>query len=327
MPAHGDVVWHSGAEEWAVQLQPPTGSGSVHGYRLRAGLLLYIGDFTPSRPVQLDWQLAHEPLLELHLHLAGTYRSTFDHPGGAVHIGPDLLLTTDLRHATPSGRIDYPAGMRQLQIELILLADELQRTDAPWGALAPADAGSGRGGAGVEPAPLQPALRATALQLLDCPFDGAARRLFLESKGLEILAHAVGARSSRAVASHGRLRRADIERIERAREILLARIDAPPRLEQLAALVGMSDWKLKQGFRQVFNTTVFGALHRERMQQARVLLLDGQLSVLEVALRVGYVCPSRFSAAFRRSFGCRPSELRRGLRESSATAHNSSGAA
>lgn len=77
-------------------------------------------------------------------------------------------------------------------------------------------------------------------------------------------------------------------------------------------MVGTNELKLKQGFRALFGTTVFGYLRRHRMERARQLLLHREVSVTEAAGLVGYACPSRFAAAFRRQFGTRPSALRRG---------------
>jgi AraC-like DNA-binding protein len=45
------------------------------------------------------------------------------------------------------------------------------------------------------------------------------------------------------------------------------------------------------------------------MERARQLLLERNLNVSEVALRVGYQNPSKFAAAFRREFGISPSSL------------------
>ena len=49
----------------------------------------------------------------------------------------------------------------------------------------------------------------------------------------------------------------------------------------------------------------------ERMKKAAHLLTETNLSVLEVANRVGYENQSKFAAAFRRSRGSSPLEYRR----------------
>jgi AraC family transcriptional regulator, transcriptional activator of the genes for pyochelin and ferripyochelin receptors len=70
--------------------------------------------------------------------------------------------------------------------------------------------------------------------------------------------------------------------------------------------------KLKQGFRQLFGTTMFGYLHDYRMEMARNLLLEGNMSITTVANTVGYSHLRHFSAAFKRKFGITPGKCRLG---------------
>lgn len=102
------------------------------------------------------------------------------------------------------------------------------------------------------------------------------------------------------------LRPDDIERLHHAKEILISNLDNPPSLLNLARLVGINDRKLKQGFRQVFGTTVYGYFQEYRMRQAKRLLAEGSLNVTEVAYAVGYTSPSRFCDAFKRQFSITP---------------------
>lgn len=145
-------------------------------------------------------------------------------------------------------------------------------------------------------------------ELLHCRARGATRQLHLEAKGLELLAawldHLEDARDAL------RLGAQDCERLERARRILLTRMTSPPRLSELARLVGLNEAKLKAGFRAQFGDTVYGYLRRQRLEEAHRLLSRGRYNVSEVAVRVGYANPSKFAAAFRAQFGVSPSHVR-----------------
>lgn len=158
--------------------------------------------------------------------------------------------------------------------------------------------------------PMGAALFRLLEEILYCDARGRSRQLHLEGKGLELMAAIVDQleleRSARAP-----LCRSDIERLERARHLLLARMDAPPSLPELARLVGLNEVKLKTGFRALFGNSVFAYLRTERLTEARRLLQRGRASVSEVALRVGYDNPSKFAAAFRKQFGMPPSALRK----------------
>ena len=154
-------------------------------------------------------------------------------------------------------------------------------------------------------------LMAIALQqVLQCPYQGAARRLYLESKGLELIAlYLEQLRTSLPTdpSAKGRqLKPEDVSRIHQARDILIRNVHTPPSLLSLARQVGINDCKLKRGFRQVFGTTVFGYLHNHRMEQAARLLQSNQMTVTGVAAAVGFANRGAFAASFRRKFGVNP---------------------
>ena len=91
-------------------------------------------------------------------------------------------------------------------------------------------------------------------------------------------------------------------------------IDNPPSVLALSHRVGLSDRKLKQGFRELFGTTVFGYLRDCRMEQARSLLRHSHTTVAKVAAQVGYRNPEAFSTAFRRKFSVSPKAYQLGQR-------------
>jgi AraC family transcriptional activator of pyochelin receptor len=165
-----------------------------------------------------------------------------------------------------------------------------------------------------------PAMRLALQEILNCPYRGITKQLYLESKVLELMTLQFAQLVDR-VPLRGSLRDRDwqlqrqfhpheIDRIHQAKAILTAHCDEPPTLVNLARQVGLSDRKLKQGFRACFGTTAFKYLHDYRMERARELLAEGEQSVAEVANAVGYSHLSHFAAAFRRKFGINPSAYR-----------------
>lgn len=150
-----------------------------------------------------------------------------------------------------------------------------------------------------------PEMRLALQQLLNCPFQGVTKRMYLESKILELLALMTVQEQSRVVP---RLQMDEVDRVHTAQKILLQRIDHPPSLIELARLVGLNDNALKRGFRRVFGTTVFGYLHDYRLEQARQLLASGDMNASEVAAMIGFKNRSYFSKAFRKKFGINPKD-------------------
>lgn len=157
--------------------------------------------------------------------------------------------------------------------------------------------------------PMAPALSRLLDEILYADARGACRQLWLEAKGLELVAVLIDelTLASEAMAPLGAR---DVERLERARRLLLERMDCPPGLPELARAVGLNEFKLKAGFRTLFGASVFGYLRAQRMDRARRLLVQRDLSITEVAARVGYANPSKFAAAFRKHFGRPPSASR-----------------
>ena len=158
---------------------------------------------------------------------------------------------------------------------------------------------------------LTPELRIVAHQVLNCSLEGSARRLFMESKALEILALQLGTLSS----PHSRERRVqskeELQRLEEARTILDREFADPPSLLMLARRVGLNDFKLKNGFRELYHTTVFGYVRMLKMEKARTMLETGEFNVSEVALATGYSCFGHFSGAFRKRYGIAPRDFKK----------------
>lgn len=103
----------------------------------------------------------------------------------------------------------------------------------------------------------------------------------------------------------------DIGKIHRAREIIINKIDNPYSLIELSRAVGINDFKLKKGFKEIFGTTVFKYLFDERMELAKTLLLTDNLIISEIASIVGYKNPSHFTNAFKQKFGYSPSDFKK----------------
>lgn len=148
-------------------------------------------------------------------------------------------------------------------------------------------------------------------EILGCPYQGHARRLFLEGKTYELLAlrlhqlEPAGRAEKRAPLSLP-----DVRAIHDARRLLDRQLQNPPTLMRLACLVGINDFKLKLGFKQVYGTTVFGYVRQERMRIARNLLERGQYDVSQAAWTVGYESLSSFSRQFKKTYGCNPGECK-----------------
>ena len=155
-------------------------------------------------------------------------------------------------------------------------------------------------------------------QIWHYPYQGAIARMYLEAKVLELLALQLTqlAKSDLSTARSA-LNPKNIDPIYEARNILSKRLEDPPSILELAEQVGVSDRTLRRGFGKLFGTTVVGYSNQLRIEQAETLLRTGNLSVAEVANKVGYSHLGHFAAAFKRQFGITPRECLAGKLSSS----------
>jgi AraC-like DNA-binding protein len=152
--------------------------------------------------------------------------------------------------------------------------------------------------------PASPKMRRVASELFSEQFNGALRRAFLEGAVLQLFAIQAAAASGSQVKliRSGR----DKASIEEARARLLADVRNPPSAAELALAVGMSEKALNAGFRELFGTTVFETLRNERLEHARIALENTDLSLKEIANRIGYNQVTNFTTAFAMRYGMPP---------------------
>ena len=153
--------------------------------------------------------------------------------------------------------------------------------------------------------PLQHSLQQlTALQ--HAADENAFRLLEWQGKIMQIIANAVEFASEPTKFNRVSLWEEDIERLYQARDRLLHHLDNPPSISELAHDCHLNTCKLKNGFKQLFQNTVYGYLREARMYKAENLLKNSRLSVGDIANAVGYSNPSQFSKAFKTQFDVSP---------------------
>ncbi|MGY2290547.1 helix-turn-helix transcriptional regulator [Pseudomonas sp. SDO528_S397] len=153
--------------------------------------------------------------------------------------------------------------------------------------------------------PAPQVVRRIGQEMLGCRLEGVARDLLLRGKAYEMLgqltAHIQHLAHFNAANTGGR----DLARVERARKLLQTRPEQAWTIESLAQCVELNTRKLKQGFRQLYDSGVYGYLQKVRIERAAQLLSEGG-RVSEVAAAVGYSNASHFAKVFRRYHGVNP---------------------
>ncbi|PFU42009.1 AraC family transcriptional regulator [Bacillus cereus] len=150
-------------------------------------------------------------------------------------------------------------------------------------------------------------------KIIEFPYQDRIYQLEMESKALELLSIHLGRflLNDRDEKRRRVLSKSDVNKIKRAEEILVQRMELPPSLLELAKLVGLNDYKLKLGFKELFGTSAFAYLREQRMERAMLLLRSGNSNVTETAVAIGYNNISHFSESFKKKYGINPSEILR----------------
>ena len=82
-------------------------------------------------------------------------------------------------------------------------------------------------------------------------------------------------------------------------------------IEALARQFLMNTTTLKDGFKELYGTSIAAHIKEHRMEKAAQLLAEREKTVAEIARQVGYTSQSKFSGAFSQHYGLTPLEFRR----------------
>ncbi|MEM6453361.1 MAG: AraC family transcriptional regulator [Cyanobacteria bacterium P01_D01_bin.105] len=308
---NGTVSDYTDGAEHFFELPPQLGQGHWRRFQLRPTLLLTVEDLEKRQThIHKIQQHSQTMPLTLSFYIAGGSIVDNDGLNGSIE---EIAGKSYLYCLPNTAEVEcYPARQRiqrvsfQIFPELIqafgdcsreLPTDIRQALEQPEKAMLHCSSS------------ISPMQRQILQQIFQCPFQGLTQQIYLEAKVLELFA--LQLEQLNGSSKTNKLPTDDVDRIYHARDILISNVTKPPSLAELARQVQLNERKLKQGFRQVFNTTVFGYLYNYRMEQAQQLLQTGQLNIQQTACRVGYASRSSFVAAFKKKFQVPPSHFQK----------------
>ena len=103
----------------------------------------------------------------------------------------------------------------------------------------------------------------------------------------------------------------DIPAIEKAKQIIEMHPSEHFYISTLAEKVGLNEFKLKVGFRELFKTSPYKYLIHLRLEQAKTLLEDTDLTINEIADSVGFKSYNGFSTTFKKVYKISPTHYRK----------------
>ncbi len=158
---------------------------------------------------------------------------------------------------------------------------------------------------------IDPPIQQVIQQIIHCRYTEDLKKLFLLSKSIELLVLCADAYEAAGNKKEPFIKNAgDKEKLIAVRDLINDRVHCPPNLSEIARTVGLNEYKLKRGFKETFNTTVFGYLAEQRLHLAHRYLRDTNKTAAEISFELGYSTPQHFNNAFRKKFGLTPHSVR-----------------
>ncbi|MEL6439906.1 MAG: AraC family transcriptional regulator [Cyanobacteria bacterium J06621_8] len=299
--------------ESLLMFPPSLGKGYIRGIRLREGLDLGVQDYTLNQDLFVNGQSQSLAAScgSLTFCLSGQFSSTF--PGAqstiTMQAGEASFYTTPYAAGTlrlsAAERIHFVDITLAPALILSLIGEDLAKLPQSLQTAIQ----SGAAEFLVHLCNTSTEISQVLQKIIRCPYHGKIRSVYLESQALELFALYFSQffQSSPSLLTDT-LKPQDFDRLYQGREILKQNLMTPPSLAELSEQVGLSERKLQQGFRELFGTTVFGVLHRDRLERARQLLETQQMTIGAIADTVGISHRGYFAKAFKRKFGSTPRE-------------------
>lgn len=161
--------------------------------------------------------------------------------------------------------------------------------------------------------PNAPELNFVFQQIRNCQAEGKAKRLYLESKVMELLSLAT--RFSEEGKKNGHipvtLDKNDIRSLNKTVIFMKNDLAAYPSGIQLAKIAGMSPARYQLAFRKHYGTTPYEYLKEMRLNYALFLLKNSEYDIRSISEKVGYRHSGHFARLFKNIYGLTPKEYRK----------------
>ncbi len=147
--------------------------------------------------------------------------------------------------------------------------------------------------------------------ILNNPYTGTLLEFYIDTKIMEMLILTLEQVANHPTVKKVFFRKEDIDKIYAAKDELLRHIDKPITLMVLSRKVGLNVHKLKNGFQQLYGSSVAVYLLDARMKEAKVMLDDTDDSITDIAYATGYANAQHFSKAYKKYYRHTPAQYRK----------------
>ena len=150
--------------------------------------------------------------------------------------------------------------------------------------------------------------------ILECPFEGEMKIAYLKEHIRALftlqLFHFNAVVAGVSTETDDRITSRDREVLHAVKEYIDQNFLDANSLESLSRNFGLNEFKLKLGFKNLFETSPIRYLQHKRLTYALSLLRDTDKTIKEISHEIGYAHAANFTTAFVRVFGNSPQSFR-----------------
>ncbi|MBU5478483.1 AraC family transcriptional regulator [Eubacterium sp. MSJ-13] len=139
----------------------------------------------------------------------------------------------------------------------------------------------------------------------------AIRRGYIRVKVLELLLILTELKPDEDISKHTYFPAAQIKTIKEIHTFLVENFSEHYTIDELSKQFQISPTVMKKCFRGVYGDSIYAYMKRYRLQVAEQLLRESNLKIGEIAARVGYLNPNKFTSAFCAEYGVPPTAYRK----------------
>ncbi|MBF0596472.1 helix-turn-helix transcriptional regulator [Faecalibacter rhinopitheci] len=103
------------------------------------------------------------------------------------------------------------------------------------------------------------------------------------------------------------------KKLKQIKNMLMENLTNPPTIKEICNDYSISEYLLKDGFKKIYNNTVYGFILEKKLEIAKNKLEEGSLKVKDIAFEIGYENPSHFISAFKKKYGITPKQFTKTL--------------
>ena len=142
---------------------------------------------------------------------------------------------------------------------------------------------------------------------------GLQKTTFLGSRALSLFSYMLMLYSDdvQNVDEHQIPRKDEIIKIKKVILMIDEQLEHLPTIEELARIAGISEPKLQEGFKTLFDQTANKYIQSRRLELAMYLLKKGEKTISEIVYAVGLNSRSHFSKIFKEHYGVSPSKVKK----------------